>query len=37
MYYSGKDYMNHIYGSKADSSKLWKPFAEYTISLQRQA
>lgn len=32
MYYSGKDYMNHIYGSKADSSKLWKPFAEYTIS-----
>ena len=32
MYYSGKDYMNHIYGSKADSSKLWKSFAEYTIS-----
>lgn len=32
MYYSGKDYMNHIYGSKADSSKLWKPFAEYTVS-----
>ncbi len=25
MYYSGKDYMNHIYDSRADSSKLWKP------------
>lgn len=32
MYYSGTDYMSYIYGSKADSSKLWKPFAEYTAS-----
>ena len=32
MYYSGTDYMSYIYGSKADSSKLWKPFAEYTTS-----
>lgn len=32
MYYSGTDYMSYIYGSKADSSKLWKPSAEYTAS-----
>ena len=32
MYYSGTDYMSYIYGSKADSSKLWKPFAEYIAS-----
>lgn len=32
MYYSVTDYMSYIYGSKADSSKLWKPFAEYTAS-----
>ena len=32
MYYSGTDYMSHIYGSKAEAGKLWKPFADYAES-----
>ena len=32
MYYSGTDYMSHIYGSKAEAGKLWKPFAAYAAS-----
>ncbi len=32
MYYSGTEYMSHVYGSKADSSTLWMPFAEYAES-----